>query len=358
MAENSDQERSEEATSQRREDFRRRGQVAQTKELSSVFMLLGMALILWLMGKYFIENIFDTYRMSFNLIRPDVLRSSDVTSYLAGFGIKAAMILLPVLVFALVLAIASSVLQTGFLFSEDALSPDLEKINPLSGFKRIFSLRNLMEGIKSLAKFGVIGGVVYNILSGITGKLPELAMFSPSQTMAFTVALLFKLLFTVGIVMLVIAAADYFFQRFTLENEMKMTKQEIRDEVKTREGDPLIKARIRKIQKEVAQRRMMSEVPKADVIITNPTHIAIALKYNPEKYAAPILIAKGQDYVATKIREIAKEHGIPIVENKPLARAMFKTMELGQVIPRELFAAVAEVLAYVFKLKKKKLARI
>lgn len=357
MAEHSEQERTEEATSQRREDFRRRGQVAQTRELASVFMLLGLAVILWMMGQYFIQNILDTYRMSFDLIRPDVLRTNNVTSYLAPFGIKAILILGPFLLFAFIFAIASSVLQTGFLFSEEALSPDIEKINPLNGFKKIFSLRNLMEGIKSLAKFAVIGGVVYNILSKVMTGLPELAMFSPNQTMSFLMTLLFKLLFTVGIVMLVIATADYFFQRFTLENEMKMTKQEIRDEVKTREGDPLIKARIRKIQKEVAQRRMMSEVPKADVIITNPTHIAIALKYNPEKFAAPILLAKGQDYVATKIRELAKEHGIPIVENKPLARTIFKTMELGQVIPRELFAAVAEVLAYVFKLKKKKLVR-
>lgn len=358
MAEHSEQERTEEATSQRREDFRRRGQVAQTKELSSVFMLLGLALLMWMMGKYFLENIFDTYRMAFDLIRPEILRENNITGYLAAFGIKAAMILAPILLFALVFSIGASVLQTGLLFSEEALSPDLNKMNPLTGFKRIFSLRNLMEGVKSLAKFAAIGGVVYKILSGVMTGLPELTLFSPTQTMGFLVTLIFKLLFSVGILMLVIAIADYFFQRFTLENEMKMTKQEIRDEVKTREGDPLIKARIRKIQKETAQRRMMSDVPKADVIITNPTHIAIALKYNPEKYAAPILLAKGQDHVAMKIRELAKEHNIPIVENKPLARAIFKTMELGQVIPRELFAAVAEVLAYVFKLKKKKLARI
>lgn len=357
MADNNDQERTEEATAQRREDFRRRGHVAQTRELSSVFMILGLALLLFLMGPFFIHNILDTYRYAMDLIRPEVLRDNNLIGYLGVFFIKAAMVLFPFLVFAFIVAIASSVLQIGFLFSEEALTPDLEKINPFSGWKRIFSLRNVIEGIKSLFKFLMIGGSVYYVLAPMAAGLPQLASFSPDQTMSFLVGLVFKLLFAVGGMLVVLAVADYFFQRFSIENEMKMTKQEIRDEAKTREGDPLIKARIRKVQKEVAQRRMMTDVPKADVIITNPTHIAVALRYMPEKYAAPVLIAKGQDFVAAKIRELAKQHNIPIVENKPLARTIFKTMDLGQVIPRELFAAVAEVLAYVFKLKKRKLVR-
>ena len=203
----------------------------------------------------------------------------------------------------------------------------------------------------------VIAYTAYYILSDSIDTIPRLVFLTPIQILEYISAQVFRLILGTGGVLVFIAVLDYFFQRIQLESQMKMSKQEIRDEVKTREGDPLIKARIRKIQKEISQRRMMADVPKADVIITNPTHLAIALKYQPEKFAAPIMLAKGQDEVALRIRELAKEHGIPIVENKPLARTIYKTLEIGQVIPRELFAAVAEVLAYVFKLKRKKLMR-
>lgn len=355
MAQDSDQERSEEATQQRRDDFRRRGQVAQTRELGSVVSLLGFALLFWLMSGFFTQQIIESYQLVYGYISSGFFGPEHFRSLLIAVGIRGAYILMPIFLFAGIMALSASVLQVGFLYNEDALSPDFEKINPISGFQRLLSLRSLVEGIKAMLKMAVIAATAYYIIKSSLHVLPQMVTLAPHEILSFLIENIFRLILGVGGVLVVIAAADYFFQRYQMEEQMKMTKQEIRDEVKTREGDPLIKARIRKIQKEVAQRRMMADVPKADVIITNPTHLAIALKYSPEKYAAPVMLAKGQDHLALRIRELAKEHNIPIVENKPLARAMFKTMEIGQVIPRELFAAVAEVLAYVFKLKRRRI---
>lgn len=356
MADHSDQEKTEEATTQRREDFRRRGHVVQTRELASVLLLMGFATCVWMMGRFFMGHIFESYRMAYTYITP-AMDKEGMVPLMGHMLVSSLWVLVPIFLMAVIVAFGSSILQIGFLFSEEALSPNLDKINPLEGFKRLFSLKSLVEGAKSLLKLAVIGYTAYYILADSVETLPRLGFLAPIQILEYIAAQVFRLIMGTGGVLFFIAVSDYFFQRYQLEKQMMMSKQEIRDEVKTREGDPLIKARIRKVQKEVAQRRMMADVPKADVIITNPTHLAIALKYQPEKYAAPVILAKGADEVAKRIREMALEHGIPIVENKPLARTIYKTLEIGQVIPRELFAAVAEVLAYVFKLKRKKLMR-
>lgn len=353
MASDKDQERSEEATPQRREDFRKRGQVAQTRELSSVLTLMGFAVLFMLLSKFYANQIQELYATVFaNKILK--LSQADQILDVARFVFKKGLLILaPALGLFLVISIISTLVQTGFLYTEDAISPNLNKLNPVEGFWRVFSIKSLVEGLKALAKLILIGFVVYFVIESNLHLFPKFLFLTTEQTVVAIQYLLFKVLVSITMVMLVITGFDYFYQRLNLENEMRMTKQEVKEETKSREGDPLIKSRIRKIQKDIATKRMMNDVPKADVIITNPTHIAIAIKYDSAKFPAPQILAKGADYVAEKIKNLAKEYNIPIIENKPLARTIFRTLEIGQLIPRELFAAVAEVLAYVYKLKRK-----
>jgi flagellar biosynthetic protein FlhB len=347
------QERTEEATQQRREDFRKRGQVAQTRELASVFVLLGTALLFWALGRFALQQVSEliTYIIGPNLV--EAVRQNQIAPIVAFAAKKMALLGGPLILMLLLLSIISTVIQVGFLYNEEAMDFNLEKLNPIAGFQRIFSLRSLVEGLKSILKLVLVCSVIYVIARQEIVLLPRLTFFTIEEILAYSGALIIKLLAALGVFMAVIAAADYFFQRWDLEKQMKMTKQEIKEEHKSREGDPLIKARIRRIQREMAGKRMMKDVPKADVIVTNPTHIACALIYDPNTMAAPKLIAKGSGLIAEKIKEIARENGIPVMENKPLARAMFKTLKIGQTIPRELFTAVAQVLSYVYRLKKK-----
>jgi flagellar biosynthetic protein FlhB len=353
MAGESDQgERSEEATQQRRDDFRKRGQVAQTKELSVVLLLFASIGMVYMMSKYFFAQIHEVFTMSMGDNLAEMVRTGEWHEA-SWFALqRGVMMIAPVLGMFWVLGFASTVVQIGFLQNEDALQFDFNRIDPVAGLKRIFSLKSLIEGFKSLLKVGVIMFISYLMLKDQLQTLPHLMYFTTPQIIEFLGTLTVRLLTGTGFFMLFLTAADYMFQRWELEKEMRMTKQEIREEVKSREGDPLIKARIKRVQREIAGRRMMEDVPKADVIVTNPTHIAVALKYN-DNMVAPQLIAKGADLLAQRIKDLAREHNIPIVENKPLARTIFKTLKIGQGIPRELYTAVAEVLSYVYKLKKK-----
>lgn len=352
MADVEQDERTEEATQQRREDFRRRGQVAQTKELGSVFALFLSVMATWLLGRFFFEQIHAVFTSSLSTYLVAAAREGDWIAAVKFAGLKGLFIAAPILGIMWLFSFASTLLQTGFLVNEEALSLKWERMNPVDGFKRIFSLRSVMEGIKAVIKVLMVGSIVAVILKSEMVVVPQVITFSINQMFVYVGDVFIKLFAGVGFFMLVLAGFDYFFQRWEIEKTMRMTKQEVKDEHKSREGDPLIRARIRRVQREIANRRMMDDVPKADVIITNPTHIAIALKYD-ETTVAPRLIAKGAGFIADKIKEIAREKNIPIVENKPLARTIYKTMKLGQIIPRELYTVVAEVLSYVFRLKKK-----
>lgn len=345
-------EKTEEATQQRREEFRKRGQVAQTRELASVFAIFGTILMMWLFGQFFLQQMQEIFRTSLGEQLVAAARQGEWIGAVKFAGAKLALLLAPVLGIYFVISIASSVVQVGFLYNEEALEFRLERLDPVQGFRRIVSLKALFEGGKSLLKLIVVGSVMWMLLRKEMAVLPRLVEFSMEQLLVYVGNMAFKLLLGVGVLMAVLAGLDFLFQRWDLEKEMMMSKQEVKEEMKSREGDPMVRARIKRAQRELANKRMMSDVPKADVIITNPTHIAIALKYD-ENMVAPRILAKGADLIAEKIKSIAREHNIPIVENKPLARTIFKTLKIGQQIPRELYTAVAEVLAYVFRIKRK-----
>jgi len=351
-----DQEKTEEASQSRRDEFRKRGEVAQTKELASTLFLLASAGAIFVLGKFFFAQLYEVFNHSFGVDMVEAVRGGEILGSLKVAGEKIFILTAPVMLIALLISVGSTIVQVGFLQVEDAFALNLEKINPLSGFKRMFSLKSVVEAAKSFLKLVFIAAVVVLILKKEIFKVPFMIQLSVQELVTYMGDVTVRLLGGIGIAMGLLAAADYFFQRWDLDKKMMMTKQEVKEEHKTREGDPMIKARIRKIQREMANRRMMDKVPKADVIITNPTHIAIALKYDAN-LPAPQVIAKGADLIAEKIKELARQHNIPVVENKPLARTIFKTLKIGQVIPRELFVAVAEVLSYVYRLRKKKVRK-
>lgn len=355
MADSDEDDKTEEATQTRREEFRKRGQVAQTKELASALFFFVMSVIILMATSYF----FNHFNQLINSVIEIAFKKQDVISALTQIarivGVKVIYLLGPVLFISLLIGFSSSLLQVGFLQVEDALEPKLEKINPISGFKRVFSLKALVEGIKALLKIILISTVTYVSIKSEVHLFLRSMDWELEQSLLFLGKIIFKILMSISISVIALAALDYFFQWWDMEKQMRMSKKELKEEQKNREIDPMIKSRMRRLQRELSNRRMMQKVPEADVIITNPTHIAIALKYGPNM-PAPQLVAKGADLVAEKIRDLAKQHGIPIVENKPLARTMFKTMKLDQFIPRELYVAVAEVLSYVYKLKKRKRA--
>lgn len=345
-------EKTEQATDARREEFRRQGQVAQTKELAGAALFLATSGGLYVVARFCYNQFNELFTRSFGADMVALLRGGNMFDLVQFAGVKAMLIIAPLILAACVIGVASIIIQTGFLQVEDALTPNFERMNPIEGLKRIFSLRGLMEGAKSILKLLAVGIILYFLLRGEAAQIPHLISFSLEQIFSYIGSVTAKLLFGVGSCLVVLAGADYFFQRWDIERKMMMTKQEVKEEAKQREGDPRIKQRIRQVQRQMASKRMMAEIPKADVVITNPTHIAVVLKYT-DGLPAPQLVAKGADLIAEKIKELAREHNIPIVENKPLARTIYKTLKIGQVIPRELFVAVAEVLAYVFRLRKK-----
>ncbi len=346
-------DRTEEATQTRREEFRKQGQVVQTKELASSLFFFASGVLIIVAAGFFFEHLSGLIEQIIEIAFTYKLYDNPLAQVASIVGKKLAILLGPVLFVSLVLGVMSSVLQVGSLQVEDALMPKFEKLNPVEGLKRMFSMRALVEGVKALLKMILIGFIAYKVIQTDVPLLLKSMDWELDQSLSFLGKMTFKILIAIGFSVIVVAAFDYFFQWWELEKRMKMTKQEIKEEMKNREVDPQIKGRVRRMQREMANKRMMQKVPEADVIITNPTHIAVALKYGPNM-AAPQLIAKGADLVAQRIKDIAREHKIPIIENKPLARTIFKTMKLDQFIPRDLYVAVAEVLSYVYKLKRKR----
>lgn len=353
MAEESGQERTETATAKRRTDFREKGQVAQSKEVTTAG-LLTLSLVLWIFyAPSFWGDLQQLYRTSIFRLADFEVTGPNVVVLARSLGALLGNLLWPIFLVSLVVGFLSSFLQVGPLLSTKVFKPDISKFDPIKGMKKFVSKRSAVELIKSLAKVSLIAYVAYLTIANEFDTALSLGMLELNQTLVFIAKVAVLVMAKTCAIMILLAFIDFAFSRYEMEQKMKMTKQEVKEEHKQTEGDPLLKSRIRSMQMQQARRRMMSEVPKADVIITNPTHFSIAISYERETMDAPQIIAKGADHVAFKIREIAREHKIPVIENKPLARALYK-QEIGEQVPEELFTAVAEILAYVYRLKSNK----
>lgn len=354
MAEDDDS-KSEQPTDRRLGRARDEGDIAQSQEVKTVAVLMGITVFVWMMAPMVMKRLSGFLVVLIeNLHTIRVGNETELGELLAHLAINIGLVMMLPLGFLLIVGVTASVGQTGWNVSTSKLVPDLNKLNPLSGLGRIFSTRSVMEMVKNIAKLGVVGAVVYTVLSPRLMELALMPTMEPPVIIAYIHSTLIKLLAAIVLVMVVIATADWFYQKFAHTKKLRMTKQEVKDEHKQTEGDPVIKNRLRSLRMQRARARMMAAVPRADVVVTNPTHFACALKYDAETMAAPVLVAKGQDLVAVRIRQIAEENQVPIVENPPLARALYASVELEQEIPQEHYKAVAEVISYVLGLKSKR----
>lgn len=344
-------QKTEEPTPKRLEDARKRGQVVHSREVANWLMLVAVAIVVVGLAPGLMDSLGHT-------LTPFIERPHAFTvgadGSIEGMETSLFAILAPLAApFALlvVAALASSFLQHGFLFSPEALKPNFDKISPLAGFHRLFSMRSVVELIKNVLKLAVISAVGVLAVWPEMDAIERLITMGTLDTLEELHSLVMRLLIGVCAILAAIAALDYLFQRFQFIRQLRMTREEVREEYRQTEGDPHIKGRIRQLRQERARRRMMAAVPTADVVITNPTHFAVALKYDQANMDAPRLLAKGADLIAHRIREVAKQHEIPIIENPPLARALYAGVELDQEIPAEHYKAVAEIIGYVWRLK-------
>ncbi len=352
MAENQDgQEKSQEPTAKRLADARKKGQVPRSRELNTMAItLLGLASLI-AMGPKFADDFHTLFAEQFVLNRQDMFDPNAMMAHLVTAIGDALLMLMPFFVVMVVVAVLSSVALGGFNVSFEAMQPKLSKLDPIKGLKRIFSAKGLMELVKSLAKFVLVAATTIAVLHTLTDDLLGLSELSAPQAIGKGVTMVAWSAVLVAATMILMAVVDVPFQLWQHRRELKMTQQEVRDELKETEGKPEVKGRMRQMQREIAQRRMMQEVPNADVVVTNPTHYAVALRYDPDKMNAPVVVALGKDLIAANIREVAGQHDVPLVEAPALARALYFNTELGQVIPAALFLAVAQLLAYVFQLR-------
>lgn len=345
------QERTEAPTTKRREDARREGLVALSREVTSAATLATFGLFFLLAGRLSLDHLTRVWRSGFeHLIAADLTVSGVFRVFLA-YLLPLTPILAGLFAVLLAVALAATVFQVGFAFNP--LTFKAERINPLNGFKRIFSTNGLVELLKSLFKMGVIGYVTYATLRDEIASVVAVSQLSVPGIIQFNFSLLGTLLIRVTIAMVILAVLDYLFQRWSFEQRIKMTKQEMREELKQTEGDPQLRARVRQVQREISRARMMQNVPKADVVVTNPTHYAVALMYDREVMSAPRVVAKGADFLAERIKAVAAENKVPLVENQTVARELYTQVEIGQEIPEPFFRAVAEILAFVYRLKGK-----
>ncbi|MBN1613646.1 MAG: flagellar biosynthesis protein FlhB [Deltaproteobacteria bacterium] len=349
MAENiNDQEKTEQATPKRREDARRKGKVAKSREVASVAILSAGLVYFYFSAGTMLQKMTTMMRHVFSISASTVISVDNVQSLTLEMSYQLLLILLPLLLIVTVAGLAANMLQVGVMFSSEAITPKWSKVDPIKGFQRLFSLQSIVELVKNILKMLVVGFIAYLTISREVQNFFPLMDQDVWGILSYIGRISFKIVLSICWVLIILAIADYLYQRWEHERSLKMTKQEVKEEYKHTEGDPLVKSRIRRLQREIARKRMMAAVPKADVVITNPTHIAVALRYDHESMVAPTVIAKGSGYIAEKIKEVAAQNHVPVVENKPLAQVLNKMVDINGVIPENLYRAVAEVLAYVY----------
>ncbi len=352
-------EKTEQPTAKKLDDARKEGQVAKSQEIATAFTLLALFVIIRVIYPFMGENFQALFERVYNNI-PNVARTYDgmlpiayIRSILTNAIITMLLIAAPFFIVAFIIAFVSDLVQVGFKPTSKPLQPKLSKLNPISGMKKIFSARKLFDLGKSILKLVVMGAVIFSFFTGRTESLFLLYDMPLKQAIGLMGNLIIDLGFRIAAAYMVIAFIDLIYQRRKFNKDMMMTKKEVKDEYKNSEGDPQVKGAQKRRMMEASRRRMMQQLPQADVVITNPTHYAVAIKYDADESDAPIVVAKGADYLAQKIKEIARDNKVEIVENKPLARMLYANVEVGEMVPPELYKAVAEVLAYVYHLQGK-----
>jgi flagellar biosynthetic protein FlhB len=356
MAEDSDLEKTEQPSQRRLDQAREEGQVARSRELSTFTVLIAGGAGLWLMGSSLSEHLIKLVREGLTLNADIVFKPELMMPHLHALSLDALMTFLPYLLLLLAVATFSPLLLNGWMFTFKPLVPDLSKLNPAAGIGRMFSVHSLVELGKAIAKSVLVGGIGAWAIWHNRDHVLLLVSEPVVQAIPHLGSLMWACFATIMGGMLLIVGVDVPYQLWEHNKKLKMTKEEVRREAKESEGDPQVKAKIRSMQREMARRRMMAEIPTADVVVTNPTHFSVALKYSENGMRAPVVVAKGTHLMAAKIKEIAKANNVPILEAPPLARALYKHTDLGQSIPEALYTAVAEVLAYVYQLRRYKTA--
>ena len=352
MAEDTGQTKTEVPTPRRRAEARKKGQLAVSTDLSAGLLLLAGVGVLWLFGSSLSQKLHE--RMRFDLLRIhqpelDTQQTSNLLAVLLENTLNVTGVLVALL---FLVALGTGSLQAGFNFTLEPLTPDWSRISPAKGWSRLFSLRSAMRGVMSLAKLAAILLIVWWILKGRIGQIAFANHGSLDSAAQRAWEITIHTSLAVAAALVLIGLSDYAFQRWRHEGELKMSRQDIKEELKQDEGDPLMRARIKKLQREVAQRHMIQDVPNATVVLRNPMHIAVALQYDRHTMSAPKVIAKGSNLLARRIVKVATEHGIPVLERKPLARVLYAAVDVGQEIPAELYQAIAGILAYIYRLRR------
>jgi flagellar biosynthetic protein FlhB len=348
-------ERTEEATPRRRQEARERGNVAKSNDLTVALTLMGSVVILHLAGAGLLQAMALLTRKSLDSLYSGALTADTVRLFYAEGVIFIFSAAAPLLFGVLAVGVAGNLLQAGFIWTSEPLKPDISRLDPVRGLGRLVSKRGFVRLLVSMFKVLLIGVIGWVTIQREIASAAGLVGLSPGEIACFGGRLVLVLGYRVAAALLILALADYAFQRWQYERDLMMTRQELRDELKRMEGDPLTRERRRRMQRQIAMQRMMQKVPKADVVVTNPTELAVAIQYDPEETAAPVCVAKGAGFIAARIREIAAGAGVPIVENKPVAQLLYRKVEVGGEIPVELYQAVAEILAYVYRVKGKTL---